>query len=37
MEFNKLNRFNTNENQNLKHYKGELGEFDYDSSIWEGD
>ena len=39
MEFNKSNRFN-NENQkeeksNLIHYAGEIGEFDYDSNIWE--
>ena len=25
----------SNENQNLIHYKGELGEFDYDPNIWE--
>lgn len=38
MEFTKYNRFNNNENQvnqNLIHYKGKIGEFDYDSSIWE--
>ena len=38
MEFNKSNRFNDDENQvnkNLVHYKGVLGEFDYDPDIWE--
>ena len=39
MEFNKSNRFNdNNENQakqTLIHYKGEIGEFDYDPNIWQ--
>ena len=38
MEFNKSNRFNDNinqVNQNLIHYKGEIGKFDYDPNIWE--
>ena len=37
MEFNKSNRFNDdeNKNQNLLHYDGEIGEFDYDPNIWE--
>ena len=39
MEFNKSNRFNDNNesqaNQNLIHYAGEIGEFDYDPNIWE--
>ena len=39
MEFNKSNRFNNNNenqvNQNLRHYKGEIGEFDYDPNIWK--
>ena len=37
MEFNKSNRFK-NQNQsksNLIHYKGEIGEFDYDPNIWK--
>ena len=35
MEFNKSNCFNNkNKNQNLIHYKGVLGEFDYDPNIW---
>ena len=41
MEFNKSNRFNDNNenqvNQNLIHYAGEIGEFDYDPNIWEID
>ena len=39
MEFNKSNRFNNDNekqiNQNLSHYEGVLGEFDYDPNIWE--
>ena len=38
MEFSKSNRFNDDENQvnkNLVHYKGVLGEFDYDPRIWK--
>ena len=39
MEFNKSSRFNNdNENtvkQNLIHYAGKAGEFDYDPNIWE--
>ena len=39
MEFNKSNRFNNDNinqvNQNLIHYKGEIGEFDYDPKIWK--
>ena len=36
MEFNKSNRFNEESqvNQTLIHYKGILGEFDYDPSLW---
>ena len=32
MEFNKSN---SPTNQSLIHYKGEIGEFDYDPNIWE--
>ena len=39
MEFTKSNRFNDNNentvNQNLIHYAGKAGEFDYDPNIWE--
>ena len=36
MEFNKSNRFNNeDQNKNLIHYKGKIGEFYYDPDIWE--